>query len=188
MKKNKNRFYLLLTVFIFILLIGLAVYLESSNLLYAASAVPLLIVPFLPDFQSSQYIRTGKVKGDGEVTISKTADPYGSGHIIISFPPGFVDWRKHRLYFRTDEIKPAASNEVINEIAASVPVLKFDLVRHPRKPGWVGIQLANLAQRTQGMSYTTAEINRLVINASDMEETVARKRAAAASQSRRLQA
>jgi hypothetical protein len=187
MKSNKNRIYLLLSVSIFILLIGLAVYMESAYLLYAASAVPLVIVPFLPDIRTSQYVKAGK-NGKKEVTIVKSTGGNGQGHVILSFPPGFIAWHKHRLYFRIDDIEPMASHETTDNITASMSVLKFDLMPHPRKKGWIGIQLANLAERTKGLSYTTAEVNRLIMNAADIEETLFRPQTAAVSQNRRLQA
>ncbi|WP_248929971.1 hypothetical protein [Paenibacillus hamazuiensis] len=167
---KSNRIFLLLSVCLFALLIGLAVYKESSYFLYAASAIPLLIVPFLPDIKTNQYIKKGNSQPD--VWLARTADESGPDRIVIGFEPGFIAWNKRRLYFCTDDI-PAESGSAkapSRDITASLSVLKFDLVPHPKKAGWVGIELANLAQRTQGMSYTVDDINRLILSAEDVEE------------------
>lgn len=188
MTSKTTRILLLLSVFVFLGLIGLAVYMESTYMLYAASAVPLFIVPVLPDIRGSQFIRSGKQGKQASVSITGTTDESGTGRITIAFSPGYVAWHKRRLYFNTDDIMPALAAPGAEANAVSAPVLRFDLIAHPRKQGWVGIQLANLVQRTQGVSYTTDEISRLILNASDVEEIARRLPAKAASHNRGVEA
>ncbi len=59
-------------------------------------------------------------------------------------------------------------------LAATMTVLKYDLFLHRRKKNWIGISLTQLEQRTEQLSYTTNEINRLVIRMSDVNELLQR--------------
>ncbi|WP_282939584.1 hypothetical protein [Paenibacillus sp. RC67] len=160
-------------IILFVALLGLAAFFQSDMLIYAASAIPILIVLALPDIKKYQYIRSAK--NARNVAIYKQ-DSGEDTLIIIAFQPGFLRWKSSKLFFHLNDIREDSStaNSVFQgsgETVASIPVLSFDLAAHKRKTGWISIDLAQLEQRTTNLSYTTDEINRLVISMKDLEET-----------------
>lgn len=164
-KKNVRLFCA--SIILFGVLLGLAALLQEEMLIYAASAVPILIVVFLPDIKRYQYIRSGSrnvaiyKQGDGEESI-----------LVITFEPGFLRWKSGMAYFHLKDIAGQPQpGTAAQQNAASISVLAFDLSAHRRKTGWIGINLAQLAQRTANLSYTTDEVTRLVIYMKDLEET-----------------
>jgi uncharacterized integral membrane protein len=165
-----NIYGLIVSVFLFLIFIVLAIKFESTAYLYTASFLPLIIVLFLPDIRSSQYINTGKqtqqvrlikLRGTGEA----------EAVFVIAFAPGYVKWRKKHLYLN---VKDAVTYAALlpEEYIVSMPVLKFDLTPHPRKKTWVGISLPQLADRTKQLHFTTDEVNRFVIQMEDLNEVL----------------
>ncbi|OCT10907.1 hypothetical protein A8709_04165 [Paenibacillus pectinilyticus] len=92
-----------------------------------------------------------------------------SDFLVILFQPGYVKWNGGMLYFNLEDkmkdvyVKP-------DPYAATLTVLKYDLKTHRRKKNWIGISLDQLQQRTEQLSYTTNEVNRLIIRMSDIQE------------------
>ncbi|TDF96352.1 hypothetical protein [Paenibacillus piri] len=165
---KKQSWLLIMYTFVFLALIGVAIWLQSELYLYAASALPILIVMALPDIRQHQYIRGSKdLKA---VRIHKQSDGE-SPLVIMSFPPGFVRWNCKKLFFHLNDIQANTGfTEKPSEQQASLSVLGFDLSVHPSKTGWIGIDLDQLALRTANLSYTTDEITRFVIPVQDLEE------------------
>lgn len=173
MSRRRNIF-LIFSVIGFLVLTGLSIYFESTEFLYAASAFPILIVLFLPDIEQNQFIRTASAKHKGITFLKQTIGGHPS--LMIIFPPGFVRWNRKKLYFHFDQAIAAASASEQSKLrplreSAALSVLPFDLNTHPRKKGWIGINLSQLAERTRNLSYTTEEVTRLSIPMSDLEET-----------------
>jgi hypothetical protein len=169
--------------------IALAIPLESVFLLYAASVLPVVFVPFLPDFGSSQYIKPGKRQGQVE-TIRIVAESGASPLLLIRFQPGYLRWNKKVLYFSLNDVSSNPTLRIREDLTVSLSVLKHDLKRHPRKKSWIGVRLDHLKDRTRHMSFTLNEINRLVIRMEDIQELVSPpfSSSAARSQGQRLQA
>ncbi|SFL64976.1 hypothetical protein SAMN03159341_10863 [Paenibacillus sp. 1_12] len=164
---KKQKWSLVSAVFLFVALLGLALLFESELFIYAASAIPILIVMTLPDIKQHQYIQRSKAQGDIQVyKVANGDEPL----LVISFQPGFVRWHCKKLYFDINELH-AESIETLpaDGDAASIPVLSFDLSAHPRRTGWFGINLAQLSQRTVNLSYTTQEVNRFIVHMKDLE-------------------
>ncbi|CAG7646629.1 hypothetical protein ACFQI7_23970 [Paenibacillus allorhizosphaerae] len=164
MSKHKGL-WLSASIVLFLALIALAIVFESTQFLYAASALPIVIVLLLPDIQN-QYIHSNKKK---QALFTK----HGEGDeaaIAITFSPGYVQWKRNKLYFRIDSVAVSDKTEAaVGADAVSLGVLPFDLCVHPRKAGWVGIDLSQIAERTRGLSFTTKEVTRLVIRMNDLE-------------------
>lgn len=166
MSKHK-RLWLSVSIILFLALIALSIYYESTQYLYAASALPILIVLLLPDIQH-QYIRMNKKhlvrfsqQGEGD-----------EAAVSITFPPGYIQWSRSILYFRIDSVAGSSADKIeaaAGSHAVSLSVLPFDLCVHPRKRGWVGIHLPQLVERTRSLSITTDEVTRFVIRMSDLE-------------------
>lgn len=156
---------------VFIALIVLAIHYQSANFLYAASALPILIVLLIPDVRSNQYIKPQKHKG--QVHVYRTTGKSGPELLVITFQPGYIHWNKHIVYFQADDV-PAADQKTNDPFTATFSVLKFDLVRHPRKPQWIGIRLAHLRERSKSLSFTIDEVNRFVIRMEDIREIAGR--------------
>jgi hypothetical protein len=150
--------------------------------------MPILIVWFMPDMRRSQWIRPGQGKSKALIYKIQGQEPSENDLIVISFDNGYVNWRKHTLYFSLDKV-PVMTERQRNEQMATVSVLKHDMHLHPRKRKWIGIDLYKLAERVQYLSFTTNEVNRLVIRLADIA-TVAGKRKVNqnASQSRSVEA
>ncbi|ULL18953.1 hypothetical protein DVH26_33680 [Paenibacillus sp. H1-7] len=164
---KKNIWMFVTSIILFAVLLGLSALLQEEMLIYAASAVPILIVLFLPDAKRYQYIRGRNrnvsiyKQGDGEEAI-----------LVIAFQPGFLRWKTGMAYFHLKDIASEPQHGgAAQQNAATIPVLAFDLSAHHRKTGWIGINLTQLASRTANMSFTTDEVNRLVIPMKDLEET-----------------
>ncbi|SEC54180.1 hypothetical protein [Paenibacillus sp. GP183] len=168
---KRSTFGLIISVLLFLIFIVLAIMLESTAYLYIASILPIVIVPFLPDLRSSQYIRTDKPRQSVRLIKLRSSEGSTGALLVIAFAPGFVNWRKNRLYFNFGD---AVTYEALlpEDDIVSMPVLKYDLNRHPRKKNWVGISLPQLKQRIKQLSYTTKEVNRLVIQLEDLNEVL----------------
>lgn len=159
---------LLATLLLFLTFIVLSLSYQSTIYLYIASVCPLLVVPFLPDIRSNQYI---KPKADGAVRLitMENKETGESEFLVILFNPGYIKWNGGNLFFNlSDNMKDVYIKP--DPYAATLTVLKFDLLKHRRKKNWIGISLAQLQQRTEQLSYTTNEVNRLLIRISDIEE------------------
>lgn len=166
--KIKNGIIITSGMILFAVLIAAAIFLQSAYLLYAASAIPFLLVPFIPDIPGSQKLKNHNKSGD--VRIYRTGSSALDGLIIIDFTPGTIYWNKRRLYFSMEGVETVPAHAVPVE-AASVPVLSYDLFRHPRKTNWYGIRLNHLVERLHAFSFTTDEIARLVIRLEDLDQT-----------------
>jgi hypothetical protein len=166
-----NTYGLLLSILLFLSFIVLAIKFESTAYLYIASIFPLVIVPFLPDIRSSQYIRTDKPGQHVRLIKLRRSEETPSDLLVIAFEPGFILWQKNMLYFKIEDAVTHAAL-LPEDYIVTMPVLKFDLKPHPRKKNWVGISLPQIIQRTQHLSFTTAEINRLVIFMKDLKEVL----------------
>jgi hypothetical protein len=154
-------------VLCFLALLALAVLFESELFIYAASALPILMVLLLPDIRQNQYIRSRKDRP--LIQLQKVVNGDES-LLVVSFQPGYVRWHCKQLYFDLNELSPdpiPAMPQTGN--AASIPVLPFDLTPHPHRAGWFGINLSQLAHRMVNQSYTTEEVARFVISMNDLE-------------------
>jgi hypothetical protein len=150
--------------------------------------MPILIVWFMPDVRPSQWIRPGG-KGKNKAYIYKIQgrEPSENDLVVISFDNGYVNWNKQTLYFSLDKL-PTLPERPKDEQTATLSVLKHDLHLHPRKR-WIGIDLNKLSERAQYLSYTTNEVNRLVIRLADIAAVAGRRRASQnVPQSRSLEA
>ncbi|TXK85293.1 hypothetical protein [Paenibacillus sp. N3.4] len=164
-----KTFGLLISSLLFLIFIVLSLLFQSTTYLYVASVCPLLIVPFLPDIRTSQFIKPNQAKGAVRLIKMENADAADSDLLVILFDPGYVNWNRAKLYFHLDDIMKDVYVKP-DPFAATMTVLKFDLLLDRSKKNWIGISLAQLEQRTEQLSYTTNEINRLVISMSDLSE------------------
>jgi hypothetical protein len=167
--KKKTLVWLLLGSLAFILLIILAVILQSAYLLYAASVVPLLIVPFLPDFRSNQWVKPWKTK-NVEIYRNVTGEGTDPDFVVIRFKPGAIKWRKNILYFPYAGLPVEIIAFGVKENLTSITALKHDLVLHPRKKQWIGIRLTHLVERCSGLPYTLKDLNCVNIHWNDIIE------------------
>ncbi|UKS24760.1 hypothetical protein LOZ80_24530 [Paenibacillus sp. HWE-109] len=168
-----NHFGLITSLLLFLIFIVLSLVFQSTTYLYIASVGPLLIVPFLPDIRTGQFIKPNQAKGAVRLITMENKDQAHADFLVIYFDPGYVKWNSGKLYFHLDDIM---KNVYIkpDPLAATLTVLKYDLFLHRNKKNWVGISLAQLKQRTEQLSYTTNEVNRLVIQLSDINELLQR--------------
>lgn len=164
--KFKNGLAVLTGLIIIALLIGSAILLESAYLLYAATAIPILMVPFIPDIRTKQTVNAGKPSAP--IRLFRTSAQPGEGFLIIETDPGALDWSQPRLYINTDRL-PLLPQGLQHTQAASMTILQYDLVQHPRKKNLFAIELQNVIDRLQNQSYTTEEITRLVIRMEDLK-------------------
>jgi hypothetical protein len=169
---KKSTYVLITSVLLFLIFIVLAIQLESTTYLYLASIFPIIIVPLLPDIRLNHYINARKDSGQVRLIKLRKAGESTNDLFVIAFAPGYVRWNKtSRLYFNFDEAVTHTALLPEDDIV-TMPILKYDLEPHPRKKNWVGISLPQLVQRTSKLSYTTKEINRLVIQMDDLNEVL----------------
>lgn len=169
---RKSIYYLLGGLVLFAALIGLAIWVQSAYLLYAASAVPMLLVPLLPDFRSSQWIKASAKDGSVQIFKLATVPDAPANHLILQMQPGTINWKRKTLYINMHNA-PTVAKQFFSPDAASVPVLSFDLITNKRKPDIVGIRLDHVAERTSSFSFTTDEITRFVIKLDDLNSVTA---------------
>lgn len=163
--KSKNGKAVFFGILIFALLIAAAIVLQSAYLLYAATAVPILLVPFLPDLSSSQKLKPGR--SSVPVRIYRTSPEVDAGLLVIEAAPGAIQWNKKKLIFSLEGV-PVHSRAGSRDVSAGVPVLLYDLVKQGKKRNMYGIVLNHLKDRLNTMSYTTDEVTRLVIRMEDL--------------------
>ncbi len=168
-----NHFGLITSLLLFLTFIVLSLMFQSTIYLYIASVCPLLIVPFLPDIRSNQFIKPNQAKGAVKLITMENKDKADSDFLVILFEPGYVRWKRGKLFFNMEDIMKDVYIKP-DPLAATMTVLKYDLFLHRRKKNWIGISLTQLEQRTEHLSYTTNEINRLVIRMSDVNELLQR--------------
>jgi hypothetical protein len=168
---KRSTYGLIISVLLFLIFIVLAIKLESTAYLYVASVLPIVIVPFLPDLRSNQYIRTDKPNQPVRLIKLRSTEESTGALFVIAFAPGYVNWHKNHLYFNFEEAVTYAAL-LPEDYIVSMPVLKYDLKRHRRKKNWVGISLPQLKQRMKQHSYTNKEINRFVIQMEDLNEVL----------------
>jgi hypothetical protein len=169
--KKTNTFGLIFSILLFVIFIVLSIMFESTDYLYVASMLPLFIVLFLPDLKSSQYIKPAKQGNKVRLIKLQEKEPSPTDLFVISFEPGYVQWHRENLYFRLSDAVTHA-NLPPDPHTASMAVLQYDLKRHPRKKNWIGVSLKQIVPRTQQLSYTPNEINRLVIQMQDIHNVL----------------
>jgi hypothetical protein len=160
----------LLCLLLFGLLIALAVYKQSAYILFAASLLPIVIVPLLPDIRTNQKANPAKNKRF-RIYTTTVEDGTSPDFVVVEFIPGSVQWNKHLLYFPVERLPSEGKGRSLED-GISIPVLGYDLVRHPRRKNWAGIRLKHLVQRNAGFSFTLKEVSRLVIPYSEIQSIV----------------
>jgi hypothetical protein len=167
MKKTSFKYFAIGLLSIVICLV-LAYVLQSAYLLFAASVLPLLILPYLPDIRSKQLI--------DPLTKNKSIQVYGvssnenqPSYVVIEFKPGKVLWSKHTLYFSADHVA-IAPTAGLKQNAIALPIYKNDLVIKKGKYRWVGIKLKHMTERSNSFSFKLNQVNRLVISIQDIKE------------------
>ncbi|MCR8644949.1 hypothetical protein NV379_20045 [Paenibacillus sp. N1-5-1-14] len=173
--QKKNYIWLYVSIVAFIALCGLAFVFQSIYFIYAASAVPIIIVLFMPDMNGVQWIKPDKSKNNVLIYKVQSGDPSEADRVIISFEPGFVKWNKRHLYFSLDRI-PSLPQAQAEEFITNLSVLASDLHMHKRKSGFVGITIPNLIERSKSMPFTTNEVNRFTIRLSDLQRVASSRK------------
>lgn len=165
----KNIWFLLIGLMLFAAFFISSIVRESPLLLYIASAIPMFVVPFLPDIKTNQLLRPDR-RG---VEIVKLADGTGAAEwLVVSFKPGTVHWNR-KLLLIPFQNAPTVRTIHTDEFTAALTVLKHDLRLRKGKRDTIGVRLALLAERTAGLPYTVHEVNRLIIPMADIEELTA---------------
>lgn len=153
---------------LFLAVFGLSVLLQSPILLYIASAIPMFVVPFLPDLKLRQTL---KPTADGiDIAMTDCGGDPEAEMLIVAFPPGRVHWNRKLVYVSLDRIRTVPS-AVREEYTAAVTVLRHDLTfdsRHNR----IGICLPNVLERLHGLPFTAGEVNRLLLRMEDVRDAI----------------
>lgn len=165
MTTSKNSLALTAGLILFFGLIASAILLQSAYLLYAATGIPILLVPFIPDLKTSQTVKPGQ--SSSRMRVYRTDNEEGEGFIVLESLHGGIPWNKKRIYFPVADL-PAPAPSSYPAGSAGIPVLQYDLFPHRRKKGFYGIELANVAARFRTLSFTTDEVTRLVIRMEDL--------------------
>jgi hypothetical protein len=166
--KNTSFKYFAIGVLSIAICLGLAFAIQSAYLLFAASVLPLIILPFLPDIRSNQQIDP-LTKNKSIQVYGVTSDENQPSYVVIEFKPGKVLWSKQILYFSADHvaITPTAG---LKSNAIALPIYKNDLVIKKSKYRWVGIKLKHMTERSNSFSFKLNQVNRLVISIQDIKE------------------
>lgn len=166
-----NNVLLALGLLLFIGLFGASIWKQSPVLLYIASALPIFVVPFLPDIRTSQKLNSNKQSAQ---TVKLTdASGEEADWLVITFQPGTVYWNKKWLVIPTQGVT-SVSEIHTDDYTVSLPVLKYDLRTKKKRNGQISIYLPNLLERTQSLSFTVDEVSRLMIRMDDLEDLLPR--------------
>lgn len=165
MSTSKSSLALIAGLILFTGLITSAILLQSAYLLYAATGIPIMLVPFIPDVKTSQTVKPGHPSS--RMRIYRTDNEAGEGFIILESLQGGIPWNRKRIYFPVAGL-PSAAPSAYPAGTAGVPVLQYDLIPHRRKEGYYGIEMANVAARFRTLSYPPDEVTRLVIRMEDL--------------------
>jgi hypothetical protein len=166
MRKNHLKFFIL-GLFLIVICLLLAFLMKSANMLFAASLIPFLIAPFMPDIRSKQMIKP--YSKSLQVYGVANSDKQEPNYVVIEFQPGHIHWNQNLLYFSVDHIAVMEPGHYTNQ-AAALPVLRYDLVLRRGKKRWIGIYLKHLVERSSSFSFTINEVNRLVISMQDIKD------------------
>ncbi|MGG1556114.1 hypothetical protein [Paenibacillus ferrarius] len=164
-----KMFGLLASFLLFVIFIVLSLVYQSTIYLYIASALPIAIVPFLPDIRTDHFVKANRTDGKVRLIAMENKNGSDTDFLVLLVEPGYLRWNRGRLYFNLADVMQDVYIKP-DPMAATITVLKYDLQLHHRKKNWIGISLPQLAQRTEQLSYTTNEINRLLISVSDLQE------------------
>jgi hypothetical protein len=165
---KSNLKYFILGLLAIIICLALAYVLQSAYLLFAASVLPLLILPYLPDFSSNQQIEPLSPNKSLQV-YGVTSEENQPSYVVIEFKPGKVLWNKQTLYFSADHVA-IAPTAGLKKNAIALPIYKSDLVIKKGKYRWVGINLKHMTERSNSFSFSLNKVNRLVISIQDIKE------------------
>jgi hypothetical protein len=167
MKKTSFKYFAIGLLGIVICLV-LAYVLQSAYLLFAASLLPLLILPYLPDIRSNQQIDPLS-KNKSIQVYGITSDESQPSYVVIEFKPGKILWSKQTLYFSADHVAIAPTTRLKSN-AIALPIYKSDLVIKKGKYRWVGIKLNGMTERSNSFSFKLKQVNRLVVSIQDIKE------------------
>lgn len=163
-----SKGYLLAGLIIFAAFFGSSIFFESPLLLYIASAIPIFIVPFLPDIRTSQRL---KPEQKGVEIVKLISGDGGPEWLVVSFRPGTVNWSRRTLIVPFEQA-PTVESVPTDDYTAALTVLQYDLRVRKGRHGRFGILLSNLSERTAGMPFTVNEVNRLLIPLNDIAESM----------------
>jgi hypothetical protein len=161
--------YFAIGLFLIVFCIVLAFYIQSAYLLFTASILPVLILPFLPDIRTKQTIEPLKNNKSIQVYGVTADDNQTAKYVVIEFKPGKIHWSKQILYFSADHVALAPTTS-LKQDAAALPIHKSDLVLKKGKYRWVGIRLNNLDERASSFPFKLSKVNRLVISIQDIQD------------------
>lgn len=167
MKKTSFKYFAIGILAIAICL-GVAFAIQSAYLLFVASLLPLIILPFLPDIRSNQQIEP-LAKNKAIQVYGVTSDENQASYVVIEFKPGKVLWNKTTLFFSADHVA-VAPLAGLKQNAIALPIYKNDLVIKKGKYRWVGIKLKSMTERSKNFSFKLNQVNRLVISIQDIKE------------------
>ncbi|WP_127585201.1 hypothetical protein [Paenibacillus koleovorans] len=158
------------SLLVFLALFGASVWQESPMLLYIASALPIFIVPLLPDLRTTQRLS----EHNHSTQIVKLTDGEGaqSEWLVVNIKPDTIYWNKKWLIIPTADAKPVDQGHT-DDYTVSLTVLKYDIRAKRSRSGKIAVNLPNLQQRMAGLSFTTDEVNRLMIRMEDVQEWIA---------------
>lgn len=150
-------------------LIAAAIVEQDAYLLYAASVVPLLLVPVFPDIRSNQWLKPARLGDRLHVFQIENESGFPDKKlVIIQFKPGTIRWDSRVLYVPIDKL-PTENAELAKTEGKAVPVMNYDLVPHKRKRQWIGIRASQLTERAAGLAYSLEEVDRLILQWEDLQ-------------------
>lgn len=137
---------------------------ESPFFYYAASGVPMLLVPFLPNLRVKQIVPLQ----DKHVKVVRMAGSEADGDLlVVSFTPGYIRWGKTVLYIPIRNI-PVETHAGDWESIVALKVSRSDLTaRRPRRD-CIAISLASMKEKTKGKSFSLRDVNRLIVRMQDV--------------------
>jgi hypothetical protein len=151
---------------LFLVVLGLSIVLQSAVLLYIASAIPMLVVPYLPDLRTNQVL---KARRGVEVVRVGENNP-DSEMLIVSFKPGDIYWNKRYLYISLNDMVSDSQSD-LGPFTLSMTVLRHDLHFQPKK-NRIGVYLPNLLERLKDMPISPNEVNRLTLRMEDVRDAI----------------
>lgn len=156
-------------IVVFGAVLAAAWHLQSWVLLYIASALPVILVPLMPDIPRKQVIR--RTGGKEQYAIRRQSGGHDDAGVLhIGFRPGSVNWNKTWLCVPLELIRNAEPYAGAAEEAVTLPVSAGDCrVTGGRRP-MLRISLPSLSARAQALNYKTREVERLTLRLDELPQ------------------
>ncbi|ARF68831.1 hypothetical protein B7C51_15065 [Paenibacillus larvae subsp. pulvifaciens] len=135
----------MLFILLFGSLIRFAFWFQSHLFIYAASAVPLIIVLLLPSKSKNQLLQSNSKKFNIRLERTPPSELAPMGFLFATFHPDLIDRKKSTLYIKLEDAEWVHEPHVPYRQTLLVEIAPEQLRRHGKHKSWIGIPIHDLS-------------------------------------------